>query len=147
MPQPQPDLTLGAGLIRKGEAKGLHPDIAAPAASAAVAAPPAVATLGPETATPAGQPAQRSAPSAPRAPAVRNVPPMFAEDDADDPPLRAVPPDDVPKRFTSFRLSVDLDEALRAMMFETRQSKQDLLTKAVADLVAGWRKSRVKRPA
>ncbi len=38
-------------------------------------------------------------------------------------PLRAIPPDDVPKCFTSFRLPIDLDdEESRAMMFETRRS-------------------------
>ena len=60
-------------------------------------------------------------------------------------PLRAIPPDDVPKRFTSFRLPIDLDEELRAMMFETRRSKQDLLTEFVTAGVQQWRRNRSKR--
>jgi hypothetical protein len=62
-----------------------------------------------------------------------------------EPPLRALPPDDVPKRFTSFRLPVELDEELRAMMFETRRSKQDLLIEFVTAGVKSWRKDRVRR--
>jgi hypothetical protein len=71
-----------------------------------------------------------------------SVQPPVAEE---DPPLRAIPPDDVPKRFTSFRLPVDLDEELRAMMFETRRSKQDLLTEFVTAGVQQWRRNRTKR--
>jgi hypothetical protein len=63
----------------------------------------------------------------------------------DDPPLQAAPPDDVPKRFTSFRLPVDLDEELRAMMFETRRSKQDLLTEFTANGIRAWRQSRTRK--
>jgi hypothetical protein len=62
-----------------------------------------------------------------------------------DPPLRALPPDDVPKRFTSFRLPVDLDEELRAMMYETRRSKQDLLIEFVTAGVQAWRRERARR--
>jgi hypothetical protein len=61
---------------------------------------------------------------------------------ADEPPLRAAPPDIEPLRFTSFRLPVELDELLRAMMFETRRSKQDILISFVRDGVAEWRKER-----
>ncbi len=63
----------------------------------------------------------------------------------DEPPLRAAPPDDVPKRFTSFRLPVELDEELRAMMFETRRSKQDLLIEFVTEGVKVWRRNRARR--
>lgn len=62
-----------------------------------------------------------------------------------DPPLRAVPPDDVPKRFTSFRLLVELDEELRAMVFETRRSKQDLLIEFLTTGVQAWSRERAKR--
>jgi predicted DNA-binding protein len=51
----------------------------------------------------------------------------------------------VPKRFTSFRLPVELDEELRAMMFETRRSKQDLLIQFVTDGIKAWRRDRAKR--
>jgi predicted transcriptional regulator len=56
-----------------------------------------------------------------------------------------VPPDDVPKRFTSFRLPVELDEDLRNMAFVTRRSKQDLLIEAVTDLVRRWKRDRARR--
>jgi hypothetical protein len=65
--------------------------------------------------------------------------------EAPDPPLRATPPDDIAKRFTSFRLPVALDEDLRAMMFETRRSKQDLLIEFVTEGVRAWRRERTKR--
>jgi hypothetical protein len=51
----------------------------------------------------------------------------------------------VPKRFTSFRLPVELDEELRAMMFETRRSKQELLIEFVIAGVQAWRGERAKR--
>lgn len=63
----------------------------------------------------------------------------------DEPPLKAIPPDDVPKRFTSFRLPVSLDEELRAMVYETRRSKQDLLIEFVTAGVKLWRRERAKR--
>jgi hypothetical protein len=66
-------------------------------------------------------------------------------EDGPEPPLRPTPPDDVPKRFTSFRLPVDLDEDLRAMMFETRRSKQDLLIEFVTEGVKAWRRNRARR--
>lgn len=113
MAQPPEDLTLGAGLIRKGEARGVSPALAV--APQPVSAPP---------------PPQPAAP--------------FIEE-PDDPPLRAAPPEDVPKRFTSFRLPVDLDEELRAMIFETRRSKQDLLIEFVTAGVQAWRRERAKR--
>ena len=113
------DLSLGTGLIRKGEARGLSPAMAVPAPrEEPVRMPP----LPP---TPASQPA----------PAIEE----------DDPPLRAAPPDDVPKRFTSFRLPVALDEDLRAMMFETRRSKQDLLIEFVTEGIKKWRRERMRR--
>jgi hypothetical protein len=112
MPQ-NDDLSLGAGLIKKGEARGVSPALA-------------VSPGRPETVL---QPA--------------SLPPEPIEED--EPPLRAVPPDDVPKRFTSFRLPVSLDEDLRAMMFETRRSKQDLLIEFVTAGVKTWRQNRAKR--
>jgi len=45
---------------------------------------------------------RRSAPPQPSAPVI---------EEPDDPPLRAAVPEDVPKRFTGFRLPVGLDEA------------------------------------
>ena len=122
------DLSLGAGLIRKGQARGASPAMAvpqvieeplgpAPIAPVPVAAPD-VATAQMQAAAPIEDP---------------------------DPPLRALPPDDVPKRFTSFRLPVTLDEDLRAMMYETRRSKQDLLIDFVTAGVQTWRKERAKR--
>jgi len=113
MAQLPEDLTLGAGLIRKGEARGVSPTLAV--APQPVSAPP---------------------PPQPLAPTVEEV---------DDPPLRAAPPEDVPKRFTSFRLPVGLDEELRAMMFETRRSKQDLLIEFVTAGIKAWRRDRIKR--
>ena len=53
--------------------------------------------------------------------------------------------DDVPKRFTSFRLPVSLDEDLRAMMYETRRSKQDILIDFVTVGINIWRRERAKR--
>lgn len=63
----------------------------------------------------------------------------------DEPPLRPAPPEDVPKRFTSFRLPVSLDEDLRSMIFETRRTKQDLLIEFVTAGVEKWRRERVRR--
>jgi hypothetical protein len=63
----------------------------------------------------------------------------------DEPPLRAAPPEDVPKRFTSFRLPVDLDEELRAMIYETRRSKQDLLISFVTEGIRKWRLDRLRK--
>jgi hypothetical protein len=111
MAQPPEDLTLGAGLIKKGEGRGVSP---------ALAVPPPVRM--------------------PELPASQTMVP-----DEADPPLRAVPPDDVPKRFTSFRLPVELDEELRAMVFETRRSKQDLLIEFVTAGVRAWRRERARR--
>jgi hypothetical protein len=73
------------------------------------------------------------------------VPEAVPEPVEQEPPLRAIPPDDVAKRFTSFRLPVDLDEELRSMMFETRRSKQDLLIEFVTNGVQAWRKGRARR--
>jgi len=121
MAQPNEDLTLGAGLIRKGEARGVSPTLAVPQRRdepAAAAEPPAQPARPPEPSSPADDP---------------------------EPPLRAAPPDDVPKRFTSFRLPVALDEELRAMMFETRRSKQDLLIDFVTEGIKVWRRERARR--
>ena len=113
------DLSLGTGLIRKGEARGLSPAMAVPTQRDEITTMP------------------------PPAPPQLPRPAPVTEDD--DPPLRAAPPDDVPKRFTSFRLPVALDEDLRAMMFETRRSKQDLLIEFVTDGIKRWRRERVRR--
>jgi hypothetical protein len=80
-------------------------------------------------------------------PTVATSVPVPVEQPAEDqdPPLRAAPPDDVPKRFTSFRLPVSLDEDLRGMMFETRRSKQDLLIEFVTEGIRKWRTERLKR--
>jgi hypothetical protein len=130
------DLMLASGLIRKGEARGLSPALAtgqavpepAPAPPPAPVAAPAAVVIAPE-------PQPVVAAPAPAAPAIVD----------EDPPLRALPPDDVPKRFTSFRLPVALDEDLRAMMFETRRSKQDLLIDFVTAGVQTWRRDRARR--
>jgi hypothetical protein len=122
------DLSLGAGLIRKGQARGASPAMAVPQ----VIEEP----LEPEPVVPVNVAAPAVA--MPRVQAAAQL-----EDP--DPPLRALPPDDVPKRFTSFRLPVTLDEDLRAMMYETRRSKQDLLIDFVTAGVQGWRKERAKR--
>jgi hypothetical protein len=123
---PREDLSLGAGLIRKGEARGQSPALAVPPRPAPVELP---APVEPVSAAP---------------PSTQRLSPTIA-DELDDPPLRAAPPDDIPKRFTSFRLPVTLDEELRAMMFETRRSKQDLLIEFVTAGIKTWRRERVKR--
>jgi hypothetical protein len=125
------DLSLGTGLIRKGEARGLSP---------ALAVPPKIEEPIASTPAPVAAPALAAVPPATRpasaAPQVLDEP---------DPPLRAAPPDDIAKRFTSFRLPVSLDEDLRAMMFETRRSKQDLLIEFVTEGVKVWRRDRARR--
>ena len=118
------DLSLGTALIRKGEARGLNPALAV--------SPPAVNPALPVAASAA--PATIPEPQLPAT--IADVP---------DPPLRAAPPDDVPKRFTSFRLPVALDEEFRAMIFETRRSKQDLLIEFVTTGIKLWRQERLKR--
>jgi hypothetical protein len=130
------DLALDAGLIRKGEARGFHPATATPER------PPEQAPIGslpPMQAAPAVY-----APPAPLARQATSSRPRVGEPPIEDtePPLRAAPPADVPLRFTSFRLPVELDEALRDMMYETRRSKQDLLTGFVQDGVNRWRQQR-----
>ena len=131
------DLTLGTGLIRKGEARGISPALAVPPKPREEPQSPPAA--------PARAPAQPAPPPLASAPLVQPAPPVGVPADEVDPPLRAVPPDDVAKRFTSFRLPVSLDEDLRAMMFETRRSKQDLLIEFVTAGVQTWRRDRVKR--
>jgi hypothetical protein len=118
------DLTLNTGLIRKGEARGQSPAVAA--VVEAEEAPP--------RSLPGIEPARPRAVQPPEQPSI--------QPEADDPPLRAVPPSDVPKRFTSFRLPVSLDEDLRAMIYETRRTKQDLLIEFVASGVENWKRSR-----
>jgi hypothetical protein len=128
------DLSLGSGLIRKGEARGVSPALAVPPRREEPLTHPE-----PQPVPPSAQP-----PAAPVAAAALalETPPFI---DEPDPPLRAAPPDDVAKRFTSFRLPVSLDEDLRAMMFETRRSKQDLLIEFVTEGVKAWRRERAKR--
>jgi hypothetical protein len=135
MAQQPDDLTLGAGLIKKGEARGVSPALAVPSplreeppAPRPAAAAPVLAPRSPRAPTPAPTPMPGAALAA----------------DEPDPPLRAAPPDDVAKRFTSFRLPVSLDEDLRAMMFETRRSKQDLLIEFVTEGVKLWRRDRAR---
>jgi hypothetical protein len=128
------DLMLASGLIKKGEARGLSPALAT--AQVAPAAPPAPVI---QEAAPM---MDAVVPPPERAPVAPPMPQLIAED---DPPLRALPPDDVPKRFTSFRLPVPLDEDLRAMMFETRRSKQDLLIDFVTAGIQTWRRERARR--
>jgi hypothetical protein len=142
MAQQNDDLSLGAGLIRKGEARGLSPALAAIKKEEAA----------PEPISPSPAPAQTNRPASspaplPPTPTAAVEPPASTQLDEDevDPPLRAVPPDDVAKRFTSFRLPVSLDEDLRAMMFETRRSKQDLLIGFVTEGVRAWKRDRAKR--
>src|SRR3954464_8931061 len=65
----------------------------------------------------------------------------------EEPPLRPLPREDIPKRFTSFRLPVMLDEELRAMIFETRRTKQDLLIEFVTAGIEKWRRERLNRRA
>ena len=129
------DLSLGTGLIRKGEARGISPALAVPPKPESVMVAPSV---------PEPMPAPVPAPQA-AAPAPARAAPAPQPIEDTDPPLRAAPPDDVPKRFTSFRLPVSLDEELRAMMFETRRSKQDLLIEFVTQGVKVWRRDRAKR--
>jgi hypothetical protein len=136
----QPEgLTLDAGLIRKGEARGLHPVVAQqPPAMPAEPAPGPAGEI-----APASGPPPRPRPSGQAARVVAQPPTVGPTDDGtDEPPLRAAPPEIEPLRFTSFRLPVELDELLRAMMFETRRSKQDILIGFVRDGIAAWRKQR-----
>jgi hypothetical protein len=138
MAQTKDDLTLASGLIRKGEARGLSPALAT-AQTAQEPAPKPASSLPAAAIAPEPLPVGAASPPSPQlAPALATV----AEE---DPPLRALPPDDVAKRFTSFRLPVSLDEDLRAMMFETRRSKQDLLIDFVTAGVQAWRRDRVRR--
>jgi hypothetical protein len=117
-------LTLGAGLIRKGQARGQSPTEAAYTEPARTDPTPLA-----------------SLPSVPAPPVV--TPPAVTT--ADLPPLRAQPPEDVPKRFTSFRLPVSIDEQLRDMIYETRRSKQDLLLEFVTAGLQRWHQERIKR--
>ena len=72
-------------------------------------------------------------------------PPRHAPESIEEPPLRPAPPEDIAKRFTSFRLPVNLDEELRAMIFETRRTKQDLLIEFITAGIEKWRRERVAR--
>jgi hypothetical protein len=134
MAQQNNDLTLGTGLIRKGEAKGLNPAMAVPPKQGEAVAAPLPEAISAATYAPPAPVPMHAVPEAPQ-----------QADEEVDPPLRAIPPDDVAKRFTSFRLPVSLDEDLRAMMFETRRSKQDLLIAFVTEGLKGWKRDRAKR--
>src|SRR3954452_22830041 len=72
-------------------------------------------------------------------------PPRLSPESIEEPPLRPAPPEDIAKRFTSFRLPVNLDEELRAMIFETRRTKQDLLIEFITTGIEKWRRERVAR--
>ena len=122
MAQQPDDLALGAGLIRKGEARGQSPVMAAATPSSVQPAPPPIAV---------------PTPTAPSAPARQIVP-------EEGRGVVPVPPTDEAKRFTSFRLPVALDEELRAMVFQTRRSKQDILIEFVIEGVARWKRAMAK---
>jgi hypothetical protein len=123
MAQQPDDLALGAGLIRKGEASGQSPVMAAATPSPVQPAPPPLAA---------------PSPAAPPVPARQFVPPEEGRG------VVPVPPTDEAKRFTSFRLPVALDEDLRAMVFQTRRSKQDILIEFVTEGVARWKRAMAK---
>ena len=134
----QPEgLSLDAGLIRKGEARGLHPAAATPTPEAPRPSAPAA----PPEEPPAALPELPSTNVVPQRTMAARVP----EDDADEPPLRPLPPADEPMRFTSFRVPVSLDEQLRGMIFETRRSKQDILTEFLRQGLDRYRKERKRR--
>jgi hypothetical protein len=61
---------------------------------------------------------------------------------ADEPPLQPAPVDDVLRRLVSFRTPVQLDQDLRAMVFETGRTKQDLLTDFLAEGIKKWKVAR-----
>ena len=61
---------------------------------------------------------------------------------ADEPPLQPAPVDDVLRRLISFRTPVQLDQDLRAMVFETGRTKQDLLTDFLAEGIRKWKAAR-----
>jgi hypothetical protein len=135
----QPEsLSLDAGLIRKGEARGLHPAVATPAPETVQPAPPPAAPLAQSHEAPTELSSPTAAPQ-------RTVPARVPEDDVDEPPLRPLPPSDEPMRFTSFRVPVSLDEQLRGMIFETRRSKQDILTEFLRQGLERYRKERKRR--
>ena len=145
----QPEgLSLDAGLIRKGEARGLHPTVATPVAETTQpivpapspeTIPPVVPALSPEPSRTSLEPPSTAV--TPQRTTATRVP----EDDADEPPLRPLPPADEPMRFTSFRVPVSLDEQLRGMIFETRRSKQDILTEFLRQGLERYRKERKRR--
>ena len=135
----QPEgLSLDAGLIRKGEAKGLHPTVATPTPETALQ-PSAPAVV---LEQPSGAPPELTSTSV----ASQRIPmARMPDDDPDEPPLRPLPPEDEPMRFTSFRVPVSLDEQLRGMIFETRRSKQDILTEFLRQGLERYRKERKRR--
>jgi hypothetical protein len=134
----QPEgLSLDSGLIRKGEARGLHPTVATPVPGS----PQPSAQADPPEEPPAAPSELHSAAVA----AQRTMATRMPDDDADEPPLRPLPPADEPMRFTSFRVPVSLDEQLRGMIFETRRSKQDILTEFVRQGLERYRKERKRR--
>jgi hypothetical protein len=115
-------------LVKKGEARGLSPD-------SIVLSPPTTAHSG----TPV---APLNATAMPKVP----PPPDIAVSHlaSDTPALTPVPPADVARRFISFRVPVELDEDLRAMIFQTRRSKQDLLIEFVSEGVKKWKRDLAK---
>ena len=126
MAQPSP---LSSGLIRKGEAKPVSPEIAAGPAAQPAASEPAL-----PPAMPAAQPeVPRNEPQG-----AQGAPSMTLED-------LPIPPDTVPRALVSFRAPVQLTEELRLMAFETRRPKQELLTEFLSDGLKRWKAGRAKR--
>jgi hypothetical protein len=117
--QPQ----LSSALVRKGLATPADPS------DAVAVEPPA---LEPAEVTPAPEPGDEP----PMTVAVR---PSLG---ADEPPLRPAPVSDELRRLISFRTPVQLDQDLRAMVFETGRSKQDLLTDFLAEGIKKWKAAR-----
>src|SRR5215471_11072621 len=93
------DLSLDAGLIRKGEARGLHPTTAQqlPETPPERASEPPGGMVADASPPPHPRPTRHALRAVPRAPTVE--PPA---DDPDEPPLKAAPPEIEPLRFTSF---------------------------------------------
>ena len=124
---PRPIDALTPDLVKKGEARGLSPD--------------SIVSVPPTTAHPETPVAPLNATAMPKVPppdiAVSHLAP-------DAPTLTPVPPADVPRRFISFRVPVELDEDLRGMIFQTRRSKQDLLIEFVSEGVKKWKRDLAK---
>jgi hypothetical protein len=134
-------LELGAGLIKKGQARGVDPSVAADETPPDPF--PAKSQRHESPAAPNPSSDDRRQASVPAT--QMHTPPDLDNYQQEHPPLKAMPALDVPKRFTSFRLPVDLDEEMRAMIFETRRTKQDLLEEFVRNGVQQWRRDRQRR--